>query len=37
MGMKSDALISFQKKHTAIVRFAMGFLFLALWIVLLVA
>ncbi|MFO1482556.1 MAG: cytochrome c biogenesis protein CcdA [Verrucomicrobiaceae bacterium] len=37
LGMTSDALIEFQKKHTAAVRFATALLFLALWIVLLVA
>ena len=37
LGMRSDALIAFQKKHTAAVRFATGMLFLSLWIVLLVA
>jgi cytochrome c biogenesis protein CcdA/HEAT repeat protein len=37
MGMKSDALIAFQKRNMAMVRFAMGFLFLSLWIVLMVA
>ncbi len=37
LGMKSDALLVFQKKHTAAVRFATALLFLALWIVLLVA
>lgn len=37
LGMTSDALIAWQKKHTAAVRFAMALLFLALWIVLLVA
>jgi hypothetical protein len=35
--MKSDALIAFQKRNMAMVRFAMGFLFLSLWIVLMVA
>jgi len=37
LGMTSEALITWQKKHTAAVRFAMALLFLALWIVLLVA
>ena len=37
LGMKSDALIEFQRKHTAAVRFGTALLFLALWIVLLVA
>lgn len=37
LGMTSDALIDLQKKHTAAVRFATALLFLALWIVLLVA
>jgi cytochrome c biogenesis protein CcdA len=37
LGMTSDALIEFQKRHTVTVRFATALLFLALWIVLLVA
>lgn len=37
LGMTSDALIEFQKRHTVSVRFATALLFLALWIVLLVA
>ncbi|CAN5895655.1 hypothetical protein BH11VER1_BH11VER1_02110 [soil metagenome] len=37
LGMKNEALIDFQKRHTATVRFGTALLFLALWIVLLVA
>lgn len=37
LGMTSDSLIAFQKKHTAAVRFATALLFLALWLVLLIA
>jgi cytochrome c biogenesis protein CcdA/HEAT repeat protein len=37
LGMTSDALIEFQKRHTVTVRFLTALLFLALWIVLLVA
>ncbi len=36
-GMKSDALIAWQKRHTALVRFATCALFLALWLVLMLA
>jgi hypothetical protein len=34
-GMKSEALLSFQKRHTALVRFATALLFLALFLLLL--
>ncbi len=37
LGMKSDALIEFQRRHTAAVRFGTALLFLALWVVLLLA
>lgn len=37
LGMTSEALIAWQKQRTATVRFATALLFLALWIVLLVA
>jgi cytochrome c biogenesis protein CcdA/HEAT repeat protein len=37
LGMTSEALIAFQKRHTVTVRFLTALLFLALWIVLLVA
>ncbi len=37
LGMTSESLIEFQKRHTVTVRFATALLFLALWIVLLVA
>lgn len=37
LGMKSDTLIRLQKKHTAAVRFATALLFVALWVVLLMA
>ncbi|WP_395736445.1 cytochrome c biogenesis protein CcdA [Prosthecobacter sp.] len=37
LGMTSDALIEFQKRHTVTVRFLTALLFLALWIVLLMA
>ena len=36
-GMKSDALIEWQKRHTALVRFATCALFLTLWAVLVVS
>ena len=37
LGMTSEAMIGWQRRHTAAVRFAMALLFLSLWIVLLVA
>lgn len=36
-GMKSEALIRFQERHTALVRFATAALFFGLWLVLLLA